>query len=197
MRNSRARAIFSPDRSSLGSQLSVDLASTATTTDGPDWPETHPSALGDFSKNALNTYWRGSGNAEFIDRELEAQEPANIVVVFFHSLAPINLPQLGMSVKSGEAIVCALEGYEKRVNVEAACRRYGVPLVSSETELTSAVASRLPKTVTEAEHRSLEAQHEHRSTMRGVVRSRSRSIWMELGERWRTKDQPSNSRIWQ
>lgn len=75
------------------------------------------------------------------------QDAADIIVVFFHGAtqAPVSLLELGLCVRSGRAIVCALEGYAKRGNVEAVCRRYGAEFVGTAGELTEAVVRRLKR----------------------------------------------------
>lgn len=73
------------------------------------------------------------------------QEEADIVVIFFHevTLAPISLLELGVSVRSGKVIACAMPGYAKRGNVQAVCAMYQGKYVASEEELRSAVEETL------------------------------------------------------
>lgn len=63
--------------------------------------------------------------------ELEMQERADVVVVYFGSAtdAPVSLLEFGLSARSGRAVVACEAGYRKRGNVEIVCRRYGVEMV--------------------------------------------------------------------
>jgi hypothetical protein len=89
--------------------------------------------------------------AEQVQWELELQDKADVVIVFFHKAtqAPISLLELGLCVRSGKAIVYAQDGYSKRGNVEAVCRRYGAKFVNSEEDLKDAVLERLKQLVAE------------------------------------------------
>ncbi|KAL7811562.1 hypothetical protein V8C26DRAFT_408335 [Trichoderma gracile] len=153
-----ASVIFAPGRpaSDSASRKSVFLAGTTSPTGEPDWRQTLTKALSSFPITIYNpkrddwdSTWREDFSAdrwaEQVQWELEMQDKADIVVVFFHGIspAPISLLELGLCVRSGRAIVCALEGYSKRGNVEAVCRRYGAKLVKSEDDLKDAVIERL------------------------------------------------------
>ncbi|KKY31937.1 hypothetical protein UCDDA912_g08069 [Diaporthe ampelina] len=77
--------------------------------------------------------------------ELAAQDRATAVAVFFHadSRAPVSLLELGLCARSGKAVVGCEPGYWKRGNVQAVCRRYGVPLADSLGGLADIAAEKL------------------------------------------------------
>ncbi|OTA00723.1 hypothetical protein A9Z42_0009830 [Trichoderma parareesei] len=153
-----ASVVLAPGRPAPDStsRKAIFLAGTTSPTGEPDWRQTLTRALLNLSITIYNpkrddwdSTWREDFSddrwAEQVQWELEMQDKADIVVVFFHGVspAPISLLELGLCVRSGRAIVCALEGYPKRGNVEAVCRRYGAKLVSSEDDLRDAVIERL------------------------------------------------------
>lgn len=80
-----------------------------------------------------------------VDWELTHQDKATTVAVFFHadSKAPVSLLELGLCARSGKAVVGCEPGYWKRGNVQAACRRYGVPLADSLGGLAELAAKKL------------------------------------------------------
>ncbi|KAM5341559.1 hypothetical protein ACJ41O_014590 [Fusarium nematophilum] len=154
---SQARIIMAPNRPTPddSKNTSIFLAGTTTTT-STDWRETLTQALASHPVTIFNPQrddWDSTWKEDFSDKrwaeqvwwELDMQEAADIVVFFFHGAtdAPVSLLELGLGVRSGRAIVCALEGYSKRGNVEAVCRRFGARFTRSEEELKQAVLSRL------------------------------------------------------
>lgn len=153
-----ATVILAPARPAphLKSRKSVFLAGTTSPTNEPDWRQTLAEALSELpvviynpKRDDWDSTWREDfSDARWVEQvnwELEMQDEADVVVVFFHGVspAPISLLELGLCVRSGRAIVCALDGYSKRGNVEAVCRRYGAKFVSSEQDLKDAVMERL------------------------------------------------------
>ncbi|KAK1960979.1 hypothetical protein LY78DRAFT_662526 [Colletotrichum sublineola] len=80
-----------------------------------------------------------------VEWELEMQERADIIVVFFEqdTEAHISLLELGLCARSGKAIVACSERYKKRGNVQAVCARYGIPLVANLESLQKELVSRL------------------------------------------------------
>lgn len=157
-----AAVIWAPGRpaSDLDSRKSVFLAGPTNPTGEADWRETLTAALIEepiVIFNPKRTDWDSTWKEDFSDSrwaeqvewELEMQDGADIMVVFFHkaTLAPMSLLELGLCVRSGKAIVCAQDGYSKRGNVEAVCRRYGAKFVDSEEDLQDAVRERLKQLV--------------------------------------------------
>ncbi|KAL7765620.1 hypothetical protein ACKLNR_003536 [Fusarium oxysporum f. sp. zingiberi] len=117
---------------------SIFLAGITTSTDEPDWRETLTKALMNQHVTILNPNrpdWDSTWKEDFSDKrweeqvwwELDMQEAADIIVFFFHpsTEAPISLMELGLAVKTKpeRSIVCALDGYRKKGNVEAVCKR--------------------------------------------------------------------------
>ncbi|KAK2614454.1 hypothetical protein N8I77_001277 [Diaporthe amygdali] len=80
-----------------------------------------------------------------VEWELGSQDRATVVAVFFHgdSKAPVSLLELGLCARSGKAVVGCEPGYWKRGNVQAVCRRYGVPLADSLGGLVAIAAEKL------------------------------------------------------
>jgi hypothetical protein len=74
-------------------------------------------------------------NPPFVEQvqwELEAQERASLIVMYFapQSQAPITLLELGLFAHTGKMLVCCPEGYWRKGNVDVVCQRYGIPQVS-------------------------------------------------------------------
>ncbi|KAL7918566.1 hypothetical protein ACQKWADRAFT_236418 [Trichoderma austrokoningii] len=159
-----AAVVLAPGRpaSDLSPRKSVFLAGTTNPTGEADWREALTAALIELpvviynpKRNDWDSTWRedfsDSRWAEQVEWELEMQDKADIVVIFFHKAtqAPISLLEFGLCVRSGKAIVCAQDGYSKRGNVEAVCKRYGARFVTSEKDLRDAVEERLMRLVAE------------------------------------------------
>jgi hypothetical protein len=151
-----AHVIWAPSREHRPERLSIFLAGTTSATGEPDWRQTLVQALAKYPIDVFNPLrrdwdrtWREDFSdgrwAEQVEWELDMQDAADIVVFFFHgaTAAPVSPLELGLCVRSGRAIVCALDGYSKRGNVEAVCGRYGAIFVRSEIELAAAVVNRL------------------------------------------------------
>ncbi|GKT60055.1 hypothetical protein ColTof4_00196 [Colletotrichum tofieldiae] len=99
----------------------------------PDWDSTWKEDISDA---------RFKGQVEW---ELEMQERADIIVVYFEpdTEAHISLLELGLCARSGKAIVACSELYKKRGNVQAVCARYGIPLVDNFEGLQEKLVSKL------------------------------------------------------
>ena len=145
---SRIQVVKAPARPVITGAVSIFLAGTTTDTGGDDWRQTLiqsitnlPVTIFDPKRSDWDSTWKEDFSderwVEQVQWELDMQEKADIVVVFFHgvSLAPISLLELGLCARSGKAFVCALSDYSKRGNVEAVCRRFGVPFTQTEDEL--------------------------------------------------------------
>ncbi|KAI1049344.1 hypothetical protein LB506_005060 [Fusarium annulatum] len=131
-----AKVFMAPRKPDPGDKgVSIFLAGITTSTDRPDWDSTWKE---DFSDKR----WE-----EQVWWELDMQEAADIIVFMFHPStdAPISLMELGLAVKSKSKriIVCAQDGYRKKGNVEAVCRRYGAKLVNTGNELRDAIIATL------------------------------------------------------
>lgn len=113
-------------------------------------PPPHPSATvyDPFQPNWTGDWREDLGDACFraqAEWELEKQEQAAVVVVFFDERAksPVSLLELGLCARSGKAVVGCQRGYWKRGNVQAVCQRYGVPMADDLDGLVKLVADKL------------------------------------------------------
>lgn len=100
----------------------------------PNWDSTWREDVDEDPRFAAQVGW-----------ELAAQDRATALAVFFHadSKAPVSLLELGLCARSGKAVVGCEPGYWKRGNVQAVCRRYGVPLADSLDGLADLAAEKL------------------------------------------------------
>ncbi|EOO03910.1 hypothetical protein UCRPA7_563 [Phaeoacremonium minimum UCRPA7] len=154
----KCQVILAPSRAPQQHRTSVFLAGSTSPVPGePDWRDTLTSALVALPVtvyNPLRPDWDGSWREdvsfapfrEQVQWELEKQDAADVVVVYFHpaSKAPISLMELGLSTRrAGRSVVCCPEGYWKRGNVQLVCQRYGVECVDREEGLAKAVIDKL------------------------------------------------------
>ncbi|GKT44883.1 uncharacterized protein ColSpa_05064 [Colletotrichum spaethianum] len=104
----------------------------------PDWDST-------WKENISDERFKGQ-----VEWELEMQERADIVVVYFEpeTEAHISLLELGLCARSGKAIVACSELYKKRGNVQVVCARYGIPLVDN----FEALQEKLVRKLGESDH---------------------------------------------
>lgn len=148
--------INAPSREHRPARKSIFLAGTTSATGQQDWRQTLVQSLSQFPIDIYNpsrpdwdATWRedfsDSRWAEQVEWELEMQDAVDLVVILFHGVtaAPISLLELGLCVRSGKAVVCALDGYSKRGNVEAVCRRYSATFVTTEADLATTITGRL------------------------------------------------------
>lgn len=154
----RSQAIYAPSQEPPRGVKSVFLAGTTSRVDATDWREILSSLLADTPVTIYNPYradwdstWREDVNfapyREQVQWELDKQEKAEIVVLYFHpaTQAPISLLEFGLCARTpGKAIVLCPEGYWKRGNVQIVCQRYGVEVVESVEGLRDAIIKRLP-----------------------------------------------------
>jgi hypothetical protein len=136
---------------------SIFLGGTTSRIDTSDWRETLSSSLCDLPVTIYNPYradwdnsWREDINftpfREQVEWELDKQDKADIVIVYFHpaTQAPVSLLEFGICARiPGKAIVVCPEGYWKRGNVEIVCKKFGVEMVDSVDGLREAVVKRL------------------------------------------------------
>lgn len=80
-----------------------------------------------WEQRARNSQFRGQ-----VEWELEAQEKASLIIMYFDpaSKSPITLLELGLFASSGRLVVCCPDGFWRKGNVEIVCERYGVKLFS-------------------------------------------------------------------
>ncbi|KAH9985376.1 hypothetical protein F4779DRAFT_612137 [Xylariaceae sp. FL0662B] len=157
-RHPRNQVIYALSRKEHKGVMSVFLAGTTAKTNHPDWRESLTKGLAEFPITIINPYqadWDSSWREDItfepyheqVNWELDMQDQADMVVVFFHpeTQVPLSLLELGLSARAGKAIVWWLEGYWKRGNVEIVCQRYGIEMVESTMGLMAAIADRLPE----------------------------------------------------
>jgi hypothetical protein len=139
-----------------GRTPSVFLAGSIEMGTAEDWQTQVERALGDLDVVVLNPRrdeWDASWVQSIADRnfreqvewELEAQEQAGIIAMYFdpRTQAPVTLLELGLFARSGKLLVCCQEGFWRKGNIEVVCARYGVPLVGELPELVSLLRKRL------------------------------------------------------
>ncbi|KAI1656430.1 hypothetical protein F4813DRAFT_135134 [Daldinia decipiens] len=154
----RNQIILAPSRVDHNGIMSIFLAGTTTKTDDTrDWREVLTESLADLPLTIINPYrldWDSSWREDItcepfreqVEWELDMQEKAHIVVIFFHPVteAPISLLELGLCARAKKAIVVCPEGYKKRGNVQIICQRYGLEIAENFDTLKEAILKRLP-----------------------------------------------------
>ncbi|GFH51709.1 hypothetical protein CTEN210_08185 [Chaetoceros tenuissimus] len=82
---------------------------------------------------------------EQVEWELEAQEKADIIVIYFapNTKSPITLLELGLFAKSKKMICCCPKGFWRKGNVDVVCDRYGVEVVDSLDKMISALREKI------------------------------------------------------
>jgi hypothetical protein len=116
-----------------------------------DWQAQLERSLADLDVLILNPLpdaWDASGVLPFreqVEWELAGLERASVVAMYFASdtKAPVTLLELGLCAHDGRLVVCCPPGYWRRGHVEVVCRRYGLSLLGSLTELVAEVRRRL------------------------------------------------------
>lgn len=135
----------------------IFLAGTTSRTDDGDWRSALTASLSDVPITLCNpnradwdSSWREDIDfapfREQVEWELEKAEQADLVVVYFHpaTQAPISLLELGLCARApGKALVVCPEGYWKRGNVQAVCRKYGVEMAEDVDGLKDAIVRKL------------------------------------------------------
>ncbi|KAI5460448.1 hypothetical protein BGZ63DRAFT_387257 [Mariannaea sp. PMI_226] len=135
---------------------SIFLAGTISAPGEPDWREDVSKALAyqplvifNPKRDDWDSTWKESLSdsrwAEQIQWELDMQDQATIVAVFFDATtdAPTSLSEMGLAARAGKLIACALDGYSKRGYVEAVCRQYKATFVTTEEDFKMAVRSKM------------------------------------------------------
>lgn len=157
MASQQSQVIFAPSEEPPRGVKSVFLAGTTSRVDATDWRETLSSLLSDTKITIYNPYrpdwdstWREDVDFEpyrqQVEWELDKQEKADVVVVYFHpaTQAPVSLLEFGLCARvPGKAVVYCPEGYWKRGNVQVVCRKFGVEMVESIQGLHGAIMKRM------------------------------------------------------
>jgi hypothetical protein len=158
MATPRSQIIYAPSDTTPRGVKSIFLAGPTSKVDPQDWREELSTSLFDAPVTIFNPYrpdWDSSWREDIsfapyrqqVEWELEKQDQADIVVVFFHpaTQAPISLLELGLCARvSGKAIVVCPEGYWKRGNVQIVCNKFGIEMVDDVSGLKEAILKRLP-----------------------------------------------------
>ena len=134
--------------------LAVFLAGSIEMGGAPPWQEEIEAAVAALPvtiwnprREAWDASWRQSIDEplfrEQVEWELEAQERADLVAMYFapETRAPVTLLELGLFARSGKLVVCCPEGYWRRGNVQVVCRRYGAREVADLAALAGAIAA--------------------------------------------------------
>jgi len=113
-----------------------------------NWQEKFAKGVQDLDCTVLNPRrddWDSSWvqkkeNKQFNEQvtwELEAQERADLIVVYFDAKtkSPITLLELGLFAQTGKLIVYCPDGFWRKGNVDIVCDRYNVKQVSSLEEM--------------------------------------------------------------
>ncbi|KAH7347143.1 hypothetical protein B0T11DRAFT_139804 [Plectosphaerella cucumerina] len=150
-----AIVVHAPTRPALRDDAnSVFLAGTTSSTDQQDWRELLTRSLAHLPITIFNPYrddWDSSwkedvSDSRFVEQvtwELDMQERASVVVVYFHpsSQAPVSLLEFGLCARSAKAIVVCPQGYWKRGNVQLVCLRLGITFLNTVEELAATLIS--------------------------------------------------------
>ncbi|KAI1122621.1 hypothetical protein F5Y10DRAFT_253635 [Nemania abortiva] len=153
---SKCQVIKAPSREPPLGAKKVFLAGTTNPTGDGDWRESLIASLADQPLTIYNplrldwdSTWREDISfgpyREQVEWELDMQEAADVIVVYFHpaTKAPVSLLELGLCASSGKAVVVCPEGYWKRGNVQIVCTRYNVEMVGDVDGLKNAITRRL------------------------------------------------------
>ncbi|KAK4107845.1 hypothetical protein N656DRAFT_802290 [Canariomyces notabilis] len=155
--NRKAQLVQAPFRPEITGRRLVFLAGTTSRTSGPDWRETLTDAISHLPVtvfNPLRPDWDSSWKEdvtfapfrEQVDWELDMQERADMVVVYFGPAtdAPISLLELGLCARSGKGVVVVCHrDYRKRGNVEIVCQRYGIEFYDAGEDFTASILGML------------------------------------------------------
>ncbi|KAI1173496.1 hypothetical protein F4777DRAFT_445876 [Nemania sp. FL0916] len=146
----------------LSSSLSLSPSASSSSSSTSSAPIPTPLTIYNPLRPDWDATWREDINfapyREQVEWELDMQEAADIVVVYFHpeTKAPISLLELGLCArregrgKGGGVVVVCPEGYWKRGNVQIVCRRFGVQIVDDVRALRDAVMERVAGGVSDA-----------------------------------------------
>lgn len=151
------QVIFAPSDEPPRGVKSVFLAGTTSQVDPTDWRKTLATSLFDVPVTIYNPHradWDSSWREDIdfapyreqVEWELDKQDRADVVVVYFHpdTQAPISLLELGMCVPVPQkAIVVCPEGYWKRGNVQIVCKKFGVEVLDNVDALRDELLKRV------------------------------------------------------
>lgn len=153
----RSQIIRAPSEEPVNNIKSLFLAGTTTAVDNVDWRETLSASLSKYRITIFNpnrpdwdNTWREDITfdpyREQVLWELDKQDKADLVVVYFHpaTVAPISLLEFGLSARTpGKVIAVAPQGYSKRANVQIVCHKYGIEFLDNIEKLHETVINKL------------------------------------------------------
>lgn len=157
MTPARNQVIYAPSDEAAGHAKSVFLAGTTSPVDTTDWRKTLSASLVDLPVTIYNPYrpdWDSSWREDIqfapyreqVEWELDRQDKADIVVLYFHpsTQAAVSLLEFGIWVRiPGKTIVLCPAGYWKRGNVEIVSKKFDVEMVDSLGALRNAIVKKL------------------------------------------------------
>lgn len=153
----RSQIIRAPSEEPVNNVKSLFLAGTTTAVGNVDWRETLSASLSKYPITIFNpnrpdwdNTWREDITfdpyREQVLWELDKQDKADLVVVYFHpaTVAPISLLEFGLSSRiPGKVIAVAPQGYSKRGNVQIVCHKYGVEFLDNIEKLHETIINKL------------------------------------------------------
>ncbi|KAI1158289.1 hypothetical protein F5B18DRAFT_656807 [Nemania serpens] len=153
----KSQVIHAPSEEPINGVKSVFLAGTTTAVGNIDWREklsaalqSHPITIFNPNRPDWDSTWREDITfvpyREQVFWELDKQEKADLVVVYFHpaTAAPVSLLEFGLSAHiPGKVIAIAPKGYSKRGNVQIVCQRFGIDFLEDLDGLDEAIIKKL------------------------------------------------------
>jgi len=121
-----------------------------------NWQATITARLADLEVVVLNprrddwdsTWTQSKHDARFrgqVEWELDGLDRADVVAMWFApgSHAPVTLLELGLTARSGKALVGCPDGFWRKGNVDIVCERLAVPVVADFEALVAATRARV------------------------------------------------------
>ncbi|KAJ6015175.1 hypothetical protein N7540_009766 [Penicillium herquei] len=153
----RNQVIYAPSREAARDVKSIFLAGSISKDDSNNWRDLLSTSLSDLPVTIYNPHrpdWDSSWHEDIefapfreqVEWELEKQELADVIVVYFHpaTQAAISLLELGLCARvPGKAIVVCPQGYWKRGNVQVVCKQFGIQMVEDNDELKRLLLEKL------------------------------------------------------
>ncbi|KAI0204576.1 hypothetical protein F4808DRAFT_414143 [Astrocystis sublimbata] len=153
----KSQVIHAPSEDPARGVKSVFLAGTTTAVGNIDWREKLSVALEGYPITIFNpnrpdwdNTWREDiafgPYREQVLWELDKQEKADLVVVYFHpaTVAPVSLLEFGLSARiPGKVVAIAPQGYAKRGNVQLVCQKYDIDFLEDIDNLGETIIKKL------------------------------------------------------
>ncbi len=152
----RARIYRAPEPITHILGRSVFLSGSVEPGGGERW---HPEMIRRLEHLPVTIFdpWRDDWNNTWVQRKHDARfatqtrwelgnlRRADLIAVYFapRSKAPVSLLEFGMSVATKNVVVCCLDGFDRKGNVEIVCEEEDIPLVNTFDEFVQVVAQKL------------------------------------------------------